>query len=139
MGTYNPPQLNQAGNDNPELNAFKNKNNAFMGNIPNMGMNMMNQPNMGMPSLLPNVNGINPNFNLNGNMGNNLMNNMPNMGFLNSNTLSNNLSFQQQQMKAPNPQQGPNMNNIQPANQFIFKQKEQPTANSPQQTGPVII
>lgn len=134
---YNPPQLNQNASDKPEVNAFNNKNNSFMGNNQMMGMNMMNQPNMGMQGMLPNINGINPNFNLNGNMGNNLMNNMPNIGFMNSNTLSNNLSLQQQ-MKGSNLKQASNMN-LQPINQYVFKQKEQPVAANPQQSGSVII
>ena len=128
IGMYTPPAPNQANQNNPALDAFKNKNNNFLGNNSGIvGMNMINQPNQGM---LPNVNGINPNFNLNGNIGNNLMNNMQNMGFLNSNSLSNNLSYQQQQLKM-----GPNqMNNPgQAVNQFVFKQKEQPVPAPSQQ------
>jgi len=130
IGMYTPPSPNQANQNNPALDAFKNKNNNFLGNNSGiMGMNIMgNQPN---PAILPNINVINPNFNLNGNIGNNLMNNMQNMGFLNSNTLSNNLSYQQQQQMKMGPNQ---MNNPgQAVNQFVFKQKEQPGPAPPQQ------
>ncbi len=129
---FSPPAPNQTDQNNPALDAYKNKNNNFLGNNNQIGdMNMMNQQNSVM---LPNINGINPNFNINGNLGNNLMNNMQNMGLTNSNTLSNNLSFQQQQIKiGPNPMNNPGN----AGNQFIFKQKDQPGHAAPQQAGPV--
>jgi hypothetical protein len=120
--------------NDPLLNALRHKNNSYGGNNMGLGMNMNNINNMNMmgaqPMMfgqLPNVNGINPNFNFNGNYGNNLMNNFSNVGMMNANTLSNNLSFQQQ--GAPfknniinNGNNAPNGNP--PVTQYNFKQKD---------------
>jgi len=131
---YNPPQINQGNNGNTAVDMFKNKNTGFLQNNPG-GMNI-NDRNMAMQGPIPNNNPLNQNFNLNGNTPNNLLNNLSNMGFMNSNGLSNNFAYGQQQLKAT---QNINLINGQNPGQFAFKQKSQIGQVLPEQPVPQVI